>query len=239
MLLREKKEPNSDIELRYFYSAGLGNFSVVVNENYPSFYAVALKTDNSVRPVNGINERLVLIDELKKSVAHSKNTNYLINSLVTKQSKDNGGYLGIMVDEDGNLLESPISNIAFVIKDKNGNLVFNVPPFDKTLVGTTVVRLFEYIKSDLIPNKIIKEVNRDYVNIKQIKANGSEDKVITEMMLVGGDFVIPILNIDDVQICSEPGEITRLFQAFLSNDKAGNNISSSDIDTELNLDINI
>jgi 4-amino-4-deoxychorismate lyase len=124
-------EPERDIELRYFYSGGLGNMSLIVNEEYTTFYAVALRTDFSERPINGINERLVSVNKIKENVSSSKSTNYLVHALVTKESKEHGGYLGIMIDEEGNLLETSMSNIAFVLK--NGE--FNVPHLIKLLLG--------------------------------------------------------------------------------------------------------
>jgi branched-subunit amino acid aminotransferase/4-amino-4-deoxychorismate lyase len=209
-------DPDSDIEIRYYYTAGLGNLNIIVNDNLHSFYAIAYKTDYSIRPLNGVNERTVYIQELRESISHSKNTNYLLNVLVAKISREQGGYLGIMTDEDGNLLESPISNIAFVLS--NGE--FSVPSFEKTLVGTTVVRCMEYVEKELIPNGLITKISRDYVNIKDLNSDN-----IKEIMLVGGDFVIPVLKINDFNLNNGPGEITKLLQNFLMSDKISNEVS--------------
>jgi branched-subunit amino acid aminotransferase/4-amino-4-deoxychorismate lyase len=224
-IIARKIEPKSDIELRFFYSAGLGNMSLVVNNNLNSFYAIALRTDYSLRPVEGVEERLIFLDPIKKDISSSKNTNYLLNALVSKYSREQGGYLGIMVDEEGNLLESPISNIAFVLK--NGD--FNVPPFDKTLVGTTVLRLFDFVRDVLIPNGEVKNINRDYVNI-----NNYTD-IINEAMFVGGDFVIPILKINGQVVTDEPGPITKKLQQFLINDKQTEEVADEipDIDIDI------
>jgi len=42
---------------------------------------------------------------------------------------------------------------------------------------------------------------------------------VAEMMLVGGDFVVPVLKIDDVTISQGAGDITKLLQTFLYSDK--------------------
>lgn len=202
-------EPEKDIELRYFYSAGLGNLSVLVNDNMNSFYAVALRTDFSQRPVQGVEETLVYLDPIKKDISSSKTTNYLLNALVTKHAREDGGYLGIMVDEDGSMLESPMSNIAFVLN----NGTFSVPPFDKTLTGTTIIRLLEHVTNDLIPNGHLASIARDYVNVSNFSA------IVKEAMFAGGDFVIPILKINDVTISENPGPITKMLQDFLLKDK--------------------
>jgi len=188
---------------------------VVVNENAHTFYAVVYKVNNSVRPLSGCNERLIKISQIKEDISHTKNTNYLLNSLVTKKAKEKGGYLGIMVDELGHVLESPMSNIAFVFHNNE----FNVPPFDKTLKGTTVVRLMEYIEEQLIPNGVVTGINREWVHVESI------GKCVKEAMFVGGDFVVPILKIDDICISDEPGEITKKLQAFLLNDKKSEEVS--------------
>ena len=71
-----------------------------------------------------------------------------------------------MTDENGNILETSMSNVAFVLKsgESNGSYVFNVPPFDKTLMGTTVVRVLDFVNKELIPNKVVSEVSREYLN---------------------------------------------------------------------------
>jgi branched-subunit amino acid aminotransferase/4-amino-4-deoxychorismate lyase len=201
-------EPNNDLELRFFYTAGLGNFSVGVDERYPSFYAFALRVYHSVRPVDGTSEALVNVKEIQDNVVHSKNTNYLINSIVTKKAKQDGGYLGIMVDENGHMLESPISNVAFLLNDGT----FSVPPFEKTLAGTTVIRCMQYINDVLIPNGVVKCISRDYVSVNEI------DKV-KEAMLVGGDHVIPILKLGEYKLSESPGEVVRMLQGYLNNDR--------------------
>ena len=212
-------EKERDIEIRYFYSAGVGNFSVVVDESKHTFYAFALRAYNELRPVNGTEEFSVNIQELRNQAAKSKNTNYLINAMTTKQSKDKGGFLGIMTDSDGNLLESPISNIAFLMEDDT----YCVPPFEKTLAGTTVIRCMDFIDKVLIPEGIVKGIVRGYVTIDDVKSGRINDasKKVKEIMLLGGDFLIPILKLDGMEITKEPGKVARTLQEFLLNDKKG------------------
>lgn len=216
-------EKERDIEIRYFYSAGVGNFSVVVDDSKHTFYAFALRAYNELRPVNGTEEFSVKINELKSQAAKSKNTNYLINAMTTKQSKDKGGFLGIMTDTDGSLLESPISNVAFYLEDGS----FCVPPFEKTLAGTTVIRCMDFIEKVLIPEGIVKGIVRDYVTIEDVKVGRVDGeftdgrKKVKEIMMLGGDFLIPILKLDGMEITKEPGVVARRLQEFLINDKKG------------------
>ena len=186
-------EPNmdQDIELRIYYSAGIGNYSVVVDDTKHTFYAIALKAYNEKRPVNGTNEYTVNIDKLKEQACKSKNTNYLINSMTTKMSKDQGGFLGIMTEDNGNILESSMSNCAYFMKDGS----FCIPPFDKTLAGTTAIKCMEYIEKTLIPEGKITKLRREYVNINEFFDQ------VEEFMLLGGSFLIPILSLNGKKNC--------------------------------------
>ncbi len=216
-------EKERDIEIRYFYSAGVGNFSVAVDDTKHTFYAFALRAYNELRPVNGTNEFSVNMHELRSQAAKSKNTNYLINAMTTKISKDQGGFLGIMTDKDGSLLESPISNIAFLLEDDT----FWVPPFEKTLAGTTVIRCMDYIEKNLIPEGLIKKIVRGYIKIDDVEEGrlNNNQKKVKEIMFLGGDFLIPILKLNGMDINKEPGNIARKLQEFLLNDKKGEDSS--------------
>ena len=145
--------------------------------------------------------------------------------MTTKMSRDKGGFLGIMTDSENNLLESPISNIAFLLEDNT----FCVPPFEKTLAGTTVIRCMDYIEKYLIPEGSVKQIMRDYIKIDDVIAGrlNNENKRVKEIMLLGGDFLIPILSLDGLEITKEPGIIARKLQEFLINDKKGEESSEN------------
>jgi len=197
-----------DIDLRYWYSGGLGNFTLKVNPLDNTFYAIAVKVLNE-RPFEGVNEITVNLNKLKKEIKSVKTTNYLINSIIYGKAQSQNCYMGIFTDREGNLLECPTSNIGFILKDNS----FCVPPFDKTIQGTTVMRLFEYVNKELINKNLITRISREYLTLEQVREKAKE------ALIMGGDFVIPILKIDDLEISKTPGDITKLFQLFLSNDK--------------------
>ena len=213
-VLARKVNPSDDIDLRYFYSGGIGNFNLKVENENNTFFAVAVRANNLARPTNGVNEITVNVDKLKQELYCVKSTNYLINSIVQRKAQMEQTFMGIFTDDNGYLLESPTNNIAFVLKDKT----FCVPPFDKTLVGTTIIRCFEHVQDKLISKGLIKEIRRDYLTIEDVK------KYASEVMLVGGDFIVPVLKINDVEISDTPGEITRILQSFLTNDKTSESV---------------
>lgn len=209
-VVSRKMSSSEDIDLKYFYSGGVGSWNLKVDNNYNTFYAVATAANNKLRPVDGVNEITVNIPELKEELIPVKSTNYLVNSIVQRKAQMQDAFMGIFTDENGYLLESPTNNIAFVLKDKT----FCAPPFDKTLVGTTILRCFDFIKDELISKGEIKDIRRDYLTLEDVR------KFATEVMLLGGDFVVPILKIDNVEISSGPGPITKRLQIFLSDDKS-------------------
>lgn len=203
-------EPRKDIDLRYFYSAGLGNFSVEEDPEAHTFYVLAIAAENNKRPFDGCKEFLVDKSKLVHQTEKAKTTNYMHNCIINKISKKQGGYLGIITDSENNLLESPISNIAFV----NKNDEFVVPSFEKTLRGTTVVKCMDFIESSLIKEGLVKSIVRVDTNFKDIQ-NGN----IKEAMFVGGDFLSPILEIEGVKISNEVGPVARKLQDFLANQR--------------------
>ncbi len=197
-----------DIDLRFYYSAGLGSFLLNENENLHSFYVFAYKAQNSERPINGVKEFCINKEILLNDVNKAKCTNYLVNCIASNTSKKRGGYQGIFIDKEGNFLESSSACLGFV-----KNNIFHVPSFDKTLSGTTAIKALQYAE-DLCKNGLLKGISRDDINIKDLKGG-----LIEEAMLLGGDFAIPILEIDDVQISLVKGEITALLQDFLLKEK--------------------
>ena len=209
--IARKIEPTSDIDMRFYYSAGLGNFTLKVDNNLNTFYAIATKVDNSVRPIEGINETLYNINEIRDKVATAKTTNYLCSSIIACKAHEDGGYLGLISDKDGNILEGVVSNIAFVLNDDT----YSVPSFEKTLPGTTAIKCLEFCEKNLIPNNEISKISREDVNIKDIM-NGK----VKEVMMVGGDFVVPILKINGFEISKNPGKITRLCQDYMKSQRA-------------------
>lgn len=197
-----------DIDIRMYYSAGLGSFFLKEYQDLHSFYVIAYKANNSIRPVNGTKDYTIKKFEILENIKKAKKTDYLANCIVSKIIQEKGGYLGLFIDEDGNFTETPISCLGFV---KNG--VFYVPSFDKTLRGTTAVKCIEFAE-EMVKRGELKGVSRKDINIKDV-IDGS----ISEAMYLGGDFAIPLLEIDDIFICKEKGLVTSYFQMRLEGEK--------------------
>jgi hypothetical protein len=59
-------------------------------------------------------------------------------------------------------LEASIATIGVLLK--NGDFV--VPPFEKILAGTTVIKIFEFLEEEVFPNyetKYEEKLGKDYI----------------------------------------------------------------------------
>ncbi len=91
---------------------------------------------------------------------------------------------------------------------KSGELL--IPPFDRTLAGTTALRLIEYAEEVLIPAGILKGVKREHIKLKDAKEQSKE------VMMLGGNTCVPILKWDDTVISEKPGPVTLNVQRFFN-----------------------
>lgn len=127
----------------------------------------------------------------------------------------------MLVDKEGHLLEASVANMAVVLP---GN-VFLLPPFDKTLQGTTSMKCLDFIKSTLIPSGVLSSVLREHITPQRVKAEA------LELMLLGGDDVVPVTALDDSQIGDgQAGPISQQLRAFILKQK-------SDADAKLTLSV--
>jgi len=174
--------------VRYFTSAGPGNFAVLPSECTSAFYVVVwAKADEPMEPAvfPGIEEVTVDVPLKPSILATTKSNNYMLNVLTSMTAKDQGGNFGILVDPDGNLAESCVMNCAFVTQDQR----LITPTFDQILAGTTCKKILQ-----LAP-QLVKEGLLTAVSQEKVPVSVARDCV--EMMLFAGDTHIwPILKWD-------------------------------------------
>jgi branched-subunit amino acid aminotransferase/4-amino-4-deoxychorismate lyase len=141
--------------VRYYTSVGPGGFGVVPDGCTSAFYVVVYgEGDSSLfhtsSELEGVSEYTVTDVPLKPSfLATLKSNNYLLNVLTAMSSQDKGGFLGILVQPNGNIAESCVCNCMFVTPDKR----LITPPFDCILAGTTARKVLA------LATKLVAEVS--------------------------------------------------------------------------------
>lgn len=199
---------NKSFHLRYWVSSGGNNFNILPPKNKKSnLYVIAFEAKKS--PFHLIKEYSIDNIMAKRGIlANSKTTNYLINSLYAIESNKKGGIMGIMLDQEGYILEGPVANVAFVFKNND----FVIPPLEKTLKGTTLMECIKFIETNLIKNGKINSVIQRNLKPSEVYENAKE------MMFIGGDFIIPIGTLDDRVISKEIGPIGTILNDYLKKD---------------------
>lgn len=86
--------------------------------------------------------------------AQVKSVNYLPNVLMKKQAVDAGVDFMLGFDKDGHMTELPTENFGIVTADR----VLKVPKPAHILLGTTMLRVMELAREQLVPAGILKGV---------------------------------------------------------------------------------
>eukprot|EP00437_Effrenium_voratum_P021245 CAMPEP_0181461588 /NCGR_PEP_ID=MMETSP1110-20121109/33955_1 /TAXON_ID=174948 /ORGANISM="Symbiodinium sp., Strain CCMP421" /LENGTH=325 /DNA_ID=CAMNT_0023586217 /DNA_START=38 /DNA_END=1016 /DNA_ORIENTATION=- len=166
-----------DAGVRFFLTAGPGNFGFTTAGCEPAFY-VSVLTAEKVAEAKGIGEALVPETEVPMKpalLATLKSNNYLLK-------------------QDGTVAEGCVANCGIVTKDK----VFITPPFDGILAGTTVRKAMELAKKHLM-GEALKEVRQEILHKDQLFA-------AQEVIMFCGDLgVFPVTTLDGCTIAS--GEV--------------------------------
>ncbi|KAH9257328.1 hypothetical protein BASA81_004485 [Batrachochytrium salamandrivorans] len=135
------------IYVRFWMSAGRGDFAVTPSSSQSEFYCVVhTLAPSSGGESGGIKEVSVSVPVKCAFLATSKTNNYLVNALAAMEAVERGGTLGLQCDSQGNVAECSIGSIGFVFRDEDE--VVHTPKLDKILRSTTLLRAEElYIGS--------------------------------------------------------------------------------------------
>lgn len=200
-----------DCLIRYWLSAGRGDFGISPrNCAGASFYVMVHEYKGKIGYVNGVKEYQVGVPLKPTLLATMKSTNYLINALTAMESEDNGGFVGVQVEESGYLAESSISNVGIV--DKDGKL--RAPRFDNILRGTTLLRAVE-LAQPLLENGTITGIDLEgTVHVDEVYE-------AREMIGFGGGGIYPIIEFNGRKIGGgQPGSVYKyLYDAVIEDYK--------------------
>lgn len=195
-----------DCQVRYYLSAGPGNFGVTPAGCKPGFYVVVHADasgtawdgqDHSVKAATVTEETVPLKPPL---LARVKTNNYMLNVLQCMAAEDKGASVAIACREDGVITESSVANVAFITKDQR----FVTPKFDQILRGTTIRKVMGFAEQ-LVSEGVLKAVLQEDLKVEDVKKN------VVEAFLTGGDtHVKPITHWDGEVIgTGHVGEITK------------------------------
>ena len=125
-------------DLRIFLSRGPGGFGVSPDEcPEASLYVVALdaRLPDPALYEKGLSAFASAIPPKQEYMAQIKNTNYMPNVLMAMEAREKGMDVAISFDEDGNMGEAAIANVAII--DEEGRL--RSPEIKRILPGTTLL----------------------------------------------------------------------------------------------------
>lgn len=103
--------------------------------------------------------------------------------------------------ENGVLLEAAMANIAFIFGKE-----FATPRFETVIEGTTIKKLLIYAE------QLVREGILEKISFRDITID--EAYTASEMMVIGGDKIAPVLNLNDKKISEKRGYITELLQEW-------------------------
>ncbi len=200
---------------RFFISRGHGSMSVYPHEAVsPNLYVLIGKF--SPAPERYFKDGMVAATsptQMKPPISPQvKSVNYLSNALMELAAKRSEADSAIAVDAYGNITEGSNKNVAVVGRDG----VLRVPPPEKILRGTTLVRALE-LADRLKRNKVIKAVSIE--NIPMSDAYNAAEILFFSTSF----FVAPVVKYDGRIIGDgRPGKVWKAFHDLFQKDVKSN-----------------
>lgn len=193
---------------RFWCSRGAMNLDITTPDEVPTVFYLIATQGSQVSIPSGISNAYTVNVEVKNPIlAEMKSNNYLLNCLSADEAAKKNG-LGIMVTEDGYVVESSVEAVGFVLKGG----IYYAPPFYRALRSITQERALELIQKHLMKSGLIKGISRLRKTVAELK-----DEVV-EMMLLGGEKVVPIGKWDDTFISYKRGPVTEAITKLFKED---------------------
>lgn len=203
------------LNFRYWCSRGAKDLDITTKNEEPTiFYCVAMKGRPVAVAKELMNAYTVNTEVKGPLLAKAKTTNYLLNCLAADEAAKKGG-LAIMKTEDGYVTEGSVQAVAFVLKDKT----FYAPPYIRALRSITQDRVLELVETHLVGNGWISKISREKMTVEDLKEQ------VEEMMLLGGERIIPIASWDDQVISKKKGPVTGKIMKLLQDDYSNSDVT--------------
>lgn len=208
-------EKRDDIFVRYWLSAGRGNFDVSPTRCSGSQFYVMVHKDPHLHeevpsrlPRHAAVLPTSLIPEKPPLLATTKSNNYMINALLALEAEKRGADFCVHVDSDTDtVLESAVSCVAVITNDD----VLLAPPTDRILPSTTLRRLVDFVPT-LVRDGVISGFEQRSIRIDELRG-------AKEVIELGGGWIHPVVTVDRVDVgTGAPGKIFHTFSDTLIAD---------------------
>lgn len=210
------------LNFRYWCSRGSKNLDITTGNDEPCVLYVIAMSGNPVVVGKGMQNAFTVSTEVKGPIlAEMKSTNYLLNSLAADEAVKKN-CIGIMITEEGYVTESPVQAVAYVLKDGT----YYAPPYYRALRSISQDRVIKLIQKYLL-GKTVKRISRERMTVNELK-----EKAV-EMILLGGERIIPIRCWDDVIISDTIGPVTKEIINLLEKDYTNPEVAHKIITTKL------
>jgi len=179
-----------DGSIRYFLSAGPGNFNFTSEGCEPAFYCVVYGglSNFEFKAISEVTVRTSEVPMKPPLLARVKSNNYMLNCITAMEAQKRGGKFGLQIRADDTVAEGAVVNCVVVTRDK----VWITPPFDDILAGTTVRKAMQLARANLMGDGgLLKEVRQEVLPLATLRD-------AEEVILLSGDtHVNPITKLDD------------------------------------------
>lgn len=197
--------------IRVFISRGPGGFSTNPYECVASQLYIMITRFHEIpaeKREKGTTLKSSHIPIKNSYFASVKSCNYLPNVLMKKEAEDAGVDFTVSIDENGFLGEGSTENIGIISKDRK----FLVPPFNRTLRGTTLIRMMELAQSLVAEGKL--------AGLGEAEITPEQAYEAPEIMMFGTTIdVLPVVNYDGHIIGEgKPGPCFKAFAEILDQD---------------------
>lgn len=157
----------SDCMVKYWLSSGPGNMAIWPEPHSSVFYALAISTNDPIsalRSTTSIHDVTVQVKVTGQQLPMVKWMNPLVDAMTRAEARERGGYCGVEVDLEGNVVGCAQGNVCFLLP---GNR-FVTPVYDKLLTKSLLPRLFQHAE-DLQQSGLLASVEERTISLSEAK----------------------------------------------------------------------
>ncbi|CAD7700808.1 unnamed protein product [Ostreobium quekettii] len=197
--------------VRFWLTGGRGTLGISPKEGKGTSFYVLVSSEDKFRDIQkGVRVKTSPVPSPPPYFLTTLTNGFLPHVVATMEAESEDCEVGILVDEDGQVLGAPAANIAMVTVDND--LV--VPPHEDTVRGITMERILTLLEKTDDPNLTVSTVVRRHFTPQ-------EAKTALEVFLTTTGVPVMAVTEWDGEIIAEgkPGINTLGFNALINNDE--------------------